>query len=88
MTVKDQVFNLMKNKEWVSVEDFERIFPVKTEGHQSYGQRMRSLREEGYTIIKRKKANCPHTWEFHLVLPESPVPDPVYFIKKQQLVFI
>ena len=88
-SVKDQVFSLMQQKEWVSVEDFEQIFPAKTEGHQSWPQRMRDLRIEGYRIIKRKKANCLHTWEYHLIMPQPiPSPEPVFLERKKQYAWI
>ena len=68
-TVKDKVLALLKSKEWVSIEDFEKLFPPKTEGHMSWGQRKRDLHKI-YKIIKRKKFGCPHTWEYHLIEPE------------------
>jgi hypothetical protein len=67
MSVKSEVLNLLREKEWVSVEDFELLFPPKTEGHISWGQRLRELRTDGYIIIKRRKENCKHTFEYHLV---------------------
>ena len=82
MSVKSQVLDLLKSKEWVSVEDFERIFPSKTEGHLSWGQRMRSLREDGLVITKRKKANCPHTFEYKLL--NNP---PQFTVERGQLEF-
>lgn len=63
--VTDKVLDLFRSKEWICVEDFECLFPPKTEGHMSWGQRKRDLHKK-YTIIKRKKANCPHTWEYSL----------------------
>ena len=65
LSVSDIVLDLFKRKKWVCVEDFEQLFPPKTEGHMSWGQRKRDLHKK-YTIIKRKKANCPHTWEYCL----------------------
>lgn len=67
MSVKDEVLFLLRDKDWVSVEDFEKLFPPKTEGHLSWGQRLRELRTDGYRIIKRKKEDCKHTFEYHLV---------------------
>jgi hypothetical protein len=71
ISVKDEVLALLRSKEWVSVDDFERIFPPKTEGHLSWGQRKRELHKE-YTILKRRKENCKNTWEYHLVENEPP----------------
>ena len=89
MSVKSQVLELMQHKEWVSIEDMEILFPKKVEGHQSWSQRMRSLREKGYKVIKRKKADCPHTWEYHLIMPQPiPSPEPVFLERRKQLVFI
>ena len=70
MSVKDEVLYLLRDRVWVSAEDFEKIFPPKAEGHLSWGQRLRQLRSEGYKIIKRRKENCKHTFEYHLVSEE------------------
>ncbi len=72
MSVKSDVLDLLKNKAWCSPEDFEKLFPVKTEGHLSYLQRLRELRSDGYKIIKRIKENCKHTFEYSLIEPEPP----------------
>jgi hypothetical protein len=64
MSVKDEVLYLLRDRDWVSCEDFELLFPPKTEGHLSWGQRLRQLRTEGYKIIKRRKYG--HTFEYHL----------------------
>ena len=75
MSVKDEVLFLLRDRDWVYVEDLERLFPPKTEGHLSWGQRLRQLRTEGHRIIKRKKENFKHTWEYRLVGPaESHTP--------------
>lgn len=74
MSVENQVLELLRSKEWVYVDDFEILFPPKTEGHQSFMQRLRGLRKLGYVIDKRKKENCPHTFEYRLVnfrLPDA-----------------
>lgn len=72
MSVKDEVLFLLRDRDWVSVEDFEKLFPPKTEGHISWGQRLRQLRSEGYRIIKRRKTDCKHTFEYHLQPNELP----------------
>lgn len=61
MSVENQVLELLRSKEWVYVDDFEKLFPKGIEGHQSFMQRLRGLRELGYIIDKRKKkiANTP-----------------------------
>jgi len=65
-SVKSKVLDLLKSKEWVYCDDFEKIFPPKTEGHLSWAQRLRELRSEGFIITKRPKINCKHTWEYSL----------------------
>lgn len=72
MSVKNEVLFLLRNKDWVDVSDFERLFPPGTQGHMSYGQRLRELRSEGHIIIKRLKLNSMHTFEYHLVTEEPP----------------
>jgi hypothetical protein len=67
MSVKSQVLELLKSKEWVNASDFERVFPPRTEGHLSWGQRMRELRAEGFVISKRLKAETKHTFEYKLL---------------------
>jgi hypothetical protein len=69
MSVEIKVLALLNNKEWVSAEDFELVFPPKTEGHLSWPQRLRGLRKLGYRIIKRRK--YVHTFEYHLIQPEQ-----------------
>jgi hypothetical protein len=66
MSVKDEVLFLLRDRDWVYVKDFETLFPAGVEGHQSWPQRLRELRKEGYRIIKRRKANCKHTFEYKL----------------------
>jgi len=72
MSVKHRVLTLLRSKAWISVEDFEKEFPPKTEGHMSWGQRKRELTSEGYNIIKRRKAGCPNTWEYSLITEPEP----------------
>lgn len=83
MSVKDQVLSLLQCKEWVSCAEMELLFPPGTEGHLSWSQRLRSLREDGLTIEKRLKAGSKHTWEYHLVKPQ-----PQYQIQNGQLSFV
>ena len=77
MSVKDEVLFLLRDRDWVSVEDFEKIFPPKAEGHLSWGQRLRQLRSEGYKIIKRKKTDCKHTYEYKLVTEPRTEPESI-----------
>lgn len=71
MSVKSEVLDLLQRKAWVSVSDFESIFPPGTEGHLSWGQRMRELRAEGMRIDKRLKVGSKHTFEYSLIKPEE-----------------
>jgi len=84
MNVKAKVLEILRSKEWVSVEDFEREFPPRTEGHMSWGQRKRELHKE-FVIEKRKKAGCTHTWEYHLIESKSPPP---LKMEKEQYCFV
>lgn len=69
LSVSDIVLGMLKSKEWVGADEFERRFPEKVEGHRSWGQRLRDLRKSehgGYTIIYRTKAGTKHLTEWHL----------------------
>jgi len=69
LSVSDIVLAILKSKEWVGADEFERRFPEKVEGHRSWGQRLRDLRKSehgGYTIIYRTKAGTKHLTEWHL----------------------
>ena len=83
MSVKSQVLELLKSKVWVSCDDFERLFPPKTEGHLSWAQRMRELRTEGFVIHKRPKENCKHTWEYSLIQGQ-----PLFVLPTGQMRFV
>jgi len=72
MSVKSQILSLLICKEWVDVSHFEILFPPGTEGHQSWPQRLRELREDGYQIDKRLKAGSQHTYEYRLHRAEKP----------------
>lgn len=85
MPVKTRVLELLQSKDWVSCEDFERLFPPKTEGHLSWGQRMRELRAEGCRIDKRLKIGCSHTWEYSLITEK---PASIFTEKSGQMAFI
>jgi hypothetical protein len=61
----------------------ELLFPPGTEGHLSWSQRLRSLREDGYTIEKRLKDGSKHTFEYHLQKQQ-----PTYKEVNKQLAFI
>jgi hypothetical protein len=69
LSVSDIVLAMLKSKEWVGADEFERRFPEKVEGHRSWNQRLRGLRElrnGGHTIIYRTKAGTKHLTEWHL----------------------
>ena len=73
MTVQEQVLAILKSKEWVGSNEIELLFPQGVEGHYSWPQRLRGLREAkngGYTIIPRTKVGTKHLTEWHLELPE------------------
>jgi len=66
MSVQNKVLVKLKSQYWVSAPEFEALFPPGEEGHYSWSQRLRGLREQGYIIICRKRVNCKHTFEWHL----------------------
>lgn len=71
MSVRDIVLDLLQSKQWINAQDFEEALPPGTEGHLSWPQRLRGLRQEGFKVIKRKKEGTKHTWEYSILVEEK-----------------
>jgi hypothetical protein len=72
ISVEDKVLAILKQKVWVGSDEIEALFPKGEPGHFSWPQRLRGLREQGYTINRRIKAGTKNLSEWHLELPEPP----------------
>lgn len=96
-SVQDKVLAKLKSQEWVGADEFDLIFPKGVEGHFSWDNRLRGLREArngGYIIIHRTKAGTKHLTEWHIEGQEktTPIaqpepPTPTYFEVKGQYAF-
>jgi len=73
MSVQSKVLAMLKAKEWVGNDELENAFPKGVEGHFSWSQRLRGLRESkngGYILIHRVKKGTKHLTEWHLEMPQ------------------
>lgn len=66
ISVEDKVLELLHSKQWVSSEEIEKAFPPKAPGHFSWPQRLRGLRDKGYTVERRIKEGTKNLSEWHL----------------------
>jgi len=65
-SVEKQVLAMLKSKSWVSNSELEDHFPKGKEGHYSWPQRLRGLREKGFVITRRIKEGTKNLSEWHL----------------------
>jgi hypothetical protein len=69
ISVEDKVLAILKANVWVGSDEIEALFPKGEAGHFSWSQRLRGLREQGYTINRRIKEGTKNLSEWHLEEP-------------------
>ena len=75
MSVQNKILARLKAQDWVSNSEFEDMFPKGIEGHYSWPQRLRGLREPkngGFNVIRRTQEGTKNLSEWHLEEPEPP----------------
>lgn len=71
-SVEDKVLAILKSNDWVASNEIEKLFPAGEPGHFSWPQRLRGLRDKGFTIDRRIKQGTKNLSEWHLTLPNAP----------------
>jgi len=66
ISVEDKVLAILKSAEWVGSDEIELRFLKGEPGHFSWPQRLRGLRDRGYTINRRIRKNTKNLSEWHL----------------------
>lgn len=85
ISVEDKVLAILKSRTWVGSDEIEKLFPQGEPGHFSWPQRLRGLREQGYTINRRIKEGTKTLSEWHLELPEPKRPEQEEMVAENHL---
>ena len=89
MSVENKILAKLQSQAWTTNEELENMFPKGVEGHYSWAQRLRGLRDKGYIVTRRIHEGSKKLSEWHIEKPHPiPFPEPVYLERKKQLVFI
>lgn len=75
MSVEEKVLAKLLSQEWTSSSEIEALFPAGEQGHFSWPQRLRGLREKGFRVTRRTVAGTKKLSEWHIEKPEQ---EPVY----------
>jgi hypothetical protein len=75
MSVEEKVLAKLLSQEWTSSSEIEALFPAGEQGHFSWPQRLRGLRNRGYKIIRRTVVGTKKLSEWKIEKPEQ---EPVY----------
>lgn len=85
MSVEEKVLAKLLSQEWTSSSEIEALFPAGEQGHFSWPQRLRGLRNRGYKVIRRTVTGTKKLSEWKI---EKPEPEQVYREIHGQYAFI
>ncbi len=77
ISVEDKVLAILKSGTWIGSDEIERLFPAGEPGHFSWPQRLRGLREQGYTINRRIRQGTKNLSEWNLESTYTPINAPI-----------
>lgn len=86
MSVEAKVLAKLLSQPWTSSSELEALFPPGEPGHFSWPQRLRGLRDQGYTINRRIKEGTKKLSEWNLEQKETE--RPAFILQSGQYAFI
>jgi hypothetical protein len=86
MSVENKILAKLQSQDWTTNEELENMFPKGVEGHYSWAQRLRGLRDKGYIVKRRIHEGSKRLSEWRLEAPSAPQPQ--FSVRQGQMVFI